>query len=344
MTLRQCIPSILFIFTLLTLLSMHKIWYSQCADCSFDQLPLLPQNISEQNEITVVTAYFPLEKAKHSQSDYQSWLKNLFSFCQSPMIIFTTTKFHSTLYQLRRNGSLPSFFVIDYPSPLHMPPIKPLISTFQEQHQQDPEYAYHSIELYAVWCAKSFMLNRSTELNPFNSRFFLYMDAGAFRSRKYRFQAWPNLSTLLPLLINDRYLLGMIAPLPRRLCPLKYQVNDGPLKIDLIEGTFMAGSIDSIHWWTSMYYDTINDYRSKKFFIGKDQSVMNVLALVYANRVNMFLPFRLACDDVWFAFGPLFSQEEERKSLGFSRNCRAENVSDFVIPFENVCDNTKNLV
>ncbi|CAF1049620.1 unnamed protein product [Adineta ricciae] len=277
------------------------------------------------------------------QSNYLSWLENLFSFCQSPMVIFTTPEFYPILYRLRKNGSLPSYFILDYKTPLEMPPIASLVSTFEQQHQTDPERAYHSVDLYAVWCAKSFMLNRTVELNPFHTVFFLYMDAGAFRLPKYRFQAWPDVSTLSNILNTNRFLLGMIARLPNRFCSSKYQITDGPIKIDLIEGTFMGGSIDTVRWWTSAYYEIINDYRVRKFFIGKDQYIMNTIALVYSTRINVLLPFRISCDNVWFAFGPLFASKPERKNLSFSHDCQEQKLSEIVIPFDKICANIENI-
>ena len=297
-----------------------------------------------EHETTIVTAYFPLTKAKHSQAEYLSWLENLLSFSRSPMIIFTSADFRPVLHRLRRNGSLPSFFIVDYQSPLEMPPIQPLVSTFRRQHSIDPERARHSVELYAVWCAKAFMLHRSTELNPFRSKFFLYVDAGAFRSSNYRFENWPDRSIISKVLGDQRLLLGMVGPLPRRYCPLNYSTNEGPIKIKLIEGGFMAGSISAVRWWASVFYATVDDYRSRDFFIGKDQSIMNAIALSNPDRVKVLLPFRVGCRSAWFAFGPLLAGKSERRKLSYSLACQKQNTPKVIIPFETVCEDRRNLV
>lgn len=330
------------VFIILVYISYRMIQASRISVTS--RFHISSQDILDKNGVTVVTGYFPLPRAKHSAKNYMGWLENLLSFCSSPMIIFTSVEFYPQLYRLRRNGSLPTYFIVNYSSPLEMPPIRPLVSTFEKQHSTDPERAYHSVELYAVWCAKSFMLNRSTELNPFRTQFFLYADAGAFRTVQYRFQTWPDSSLLRLILSNDRFLLGMIAPLPRRFCQTKYQLSDGPFRMDLIEGTFMAGSLNSIHWWADVFYQTIDEYRMKNFFIGKDQSVMNAIALAHADRLNMLLPFRTSCGNVWFAFGPLFADKREREKLSFSYHCQQQNVSTIVIPFESICAFHQNVV
>ena len=341
-----CISSswLIFIGIFILVLIVRRWMINEETESTIRYIPFTNRpNVVTQHNITVVTGYFPFRKAKHSSSEYIDWLTHLLSFCQSPMIIFTNRDFYPTIYRLRHNATLPTFFILDYESPSEMPPIRSLIPTFKAQHRDDPEKYYHSIDLYAVWAAKSFMLNRSTQLNPFRSQWFFYLDAGAFRSTNYRFRQWPDLSLLESFLKSDRYLLGMIDRLPQTWCPLRYQVSEGPIRLDLIEGTFMAGSIDAIRWWTSIYYTTVNNYQQKNFFIGKDQSIMNAIALAYPNRLNMFLPFRLPCGNVWFAFGPVFSRIEERQTLSSWKTCFVQHIKNYIIPFEHVCRDPENL-
>ena len=332
---------------LILVLIASSLFYYQYGWTPSPRIPAHQQSKSSSEKFgsvtTVVIGYFPFSKAKHSKSEYLSWLENLLGYCQSPMIIFTNAEYQPILYRLRRNGTLPSLFITEYQSPSDMPPIQSLVSTFKQQHTEDPERDYHSVELYAAWCAKSFMLDRGAQMNPFRSQYFLYMDAGAFRSSMYRFERWPHPPTVHAILNDQRLLLGMIAPLPRRFCPLKYRIRDGPVGMDLVEGTFMGGSASAIRWWTSTFYRVVEEYRAKKFFIGKDQSVMNAIALAYPEKMNMMLPFRISCRDVWFAFGPLLANRDERRALAYPRACQQTDTSHVVIPFELVCDDAKNL-
>ncbi|CAF1371880.1 unnamed protein product [Adineta steineri] len=299
---------------------------------------------NEQYTTTVVIAYFPLSKSKYNKGQYQLWLENLLGFCQSPIIIYTSIEYQPILQQLRRNNSLRTHFIVEYNSSLEMPLIKKLVPIFEQQYLTDPERAYHSVELYAVWCAKSFILNRSVELNPFQTKYFLYMDAGAFRSSNYRFERWPYEPSIHSILANNRLLLGMISPLSRQFCPLSYTINKGPIGHDLIEGGLIGGTSDVIHWWTSMFYETINNYISKNFFIGKDQYLMNAIALTYPHRINMMLSFRTSCGNIWFAFGPLLANQAETQKLAFLMTCQHQNLSEVVIPFENICNDSRNII
>ncbi len=72
----------------------------------------------------------------------------------------------------------------------------------------------------------------ANSLNPFNSNFFIYIDAGSFREKMYPY--WPNEEFInkLKLRLKDKMLLGQINPFNA----LDYSPNK-----DYIEGGFFAG-------------------------------------------------------------------------------------------------------
>lgn len=291
----------------------------------------------------IVVAYFPFTQSKHSAREYHNWLENLLSFCESPMIIFTSKQYKTTLERIRnRNSPLPSRFIVDFDSPREMPPIVKLLKTFNKQLLTDPERKYHTVDLYSIWCAKSFMLNYSAILNPFRSDFFLYIDGGSFRSEEYRFKNWPY-RIPIEVITENRLLLGMIAPLPRNLCPLNHGFSriHTPISIDLLEGGFIGGSSSTIKWWADAYYDSIHWYQSRNFFIGKDQHLINALALAYPKRILVMLSYKSspACGNSWFAFGPLLA-DQSIDSSAFVTTCQAHHdLRDIAMPFEKACLN-----
>ncbi len=94
---------------------------------------------------------------------------------------------------------------------------------------------------------------------------------------------------------------------------------------------------------SSVLCETINSYHSKTFFIGKDQYLMNAIALTHPDRINMILSFRISCGNVWFAFGPLLANEAEKQKLSFSVACQRQNWSEVIIPLENICNDHRNI-
>ncbi len=69
---------------------------------------------------------------------------------------------------------------------------------------------YHTPELYAVWNLKFFLVQKVADANPYNSQFFFFTDAGAWREKV--FAKWPdyNFVKQVSLTIGDLPLFGQI--------------------------------------------------------------------------------------------------------------------------------------
>ncbi len=129
----------IFLSFFVTLIMSSSIFDPDICDLNVNVSKPLIILSESRTVVTIVIAYFPMSKSKHSSAQYLSWLENLLSFCESPMVIFTSDEYRSTLLELRhRRGPLPTHFVVDYDSPLDMPPIKKFKNTFQEQLLTDP--------------------------------------------------------------------------------------------------------------------------------------------------------------------------------------------------------------
>ena len=206
--------------------------------------------ISSIHTTTIVTAFFPFAKTKHTQDDYDQWLMNLLAYDNNPMVIFTCEKQFPLLLKLRNNRTnkmLSTVFILNFSSPFEMPPIKNLEGVFKRQLDNDPEKSLHSIDLYAVWCAKTFMLNLTSSLNPFRTDYFLWIDAGSFRDDKYRFTKWPDPEKMATIFYNNnRLLLSLINPLRKNSCRLDDNRKITIPRYDLVEGGIIGGSTSSI--------------------------------------------------------------------------------------------------
>lgn len=308
-----------------------------------------------QNTTTIVTAFFFFAKSKHSLDDYKQWLENFFRYTENPMVIFTSKEMLPLVNNLRtayskgmcqsNKNCYATMIITDFNSPWEIPPIKSIKDALMTQLNLDPEKEIHSPDLYAVWNAKAWMLQYVTEQNPFRSRYFLWIDAGAFRTENYRFGRWPNQERAVQIFERDRphkVLLSLINPFSKEVCTklqnrmAAYDVEQGPLKLNLIQGGIIGGSSESIRWWSDIYYKTLRIYVRKKWFVGKDQQTMNALALAHPDRINIILTFKLQCGDQWFVFGPLFADRPfVRKNFGNA--CRLDDLSSAVVPLADAC-------
>jgi hypothetical protein len=139
------------------------------------------------------------------------------------------------------------------------------------QREKDPEKNIHNPNLYAIWNLKAFIMNKTAQLNPFGSSFFIYSDLGAWRNGII--ENWPDneFVRFLNEHLKDRMLFGQIIDVNDN---KNFDVNELS-----IEGTFYAGTKIAIENYTKLFYD-IHDDRlfNQKLFIGKDQTMMNHIA------------------------------------------------------------------
>lgn len=94
----------------------------------------------------------------------------------------------------------------------------------------DKENYRHSPELYAVWNLKHYLLEKISNLNSYNSKFFIYTDSGAWRERI--FTNWPCEEFISDLIqkLDNRILYGQVG--------VTHNSKFFP-DLDLIQGRFL---------------------------------------------------------------------------------------------------------
>ena len=145
---------------------------------------------------------------------------------------------------------------------------------WKEHHAIDPEKAYHTPELYAVWAQKPFFVSRAIRLNPFCTPFVMWCDIGVFRtpmSDSVR-KSFPT-STFLE---QNRLLMLAISPLEAEDDAVREDGIRGDFCFPAIRngGTIFGGGKHAHEKWLNAYCAEIEAYIAAGRFIGKDQSVM----------------------------------------------------------------------
>lgn len=192
---------------------------------------------------------------------------------------------------------------------------KYIYNYMNKQQELDREKHLHNPNLYAIWNLKSFMTELVTRENPFGSSFFIYADAGAWRSGKT--PNWPNIHFVKQTenILNDRILFGQISA---------NEADPYSAKSDIIEGGFFAGSVKAIKKLSQNFYDIHDKLMDNGKFIGKDQLMMKVMAFgKNKNDVVRLRTWGLECENKinnWFFFIDYFSDD-------YNFNCKNERDS-----------------
>ena len=272
---------------------------------------------------TVVSMYFKLSASKHSISQYNSWIANMLKSIQAPLVMYTDSKSIEFL-QANRNSShyTTTYFIYDdiwgVMRELELRRNMSYLVPYQkEQHDKDAERRIHNPSLYACWNLKTYILAKASEMNEYNSEFFMYTDAGAWREKA--FTDWPHEEFVrnVSQRLNDRMLFGQVYD-KRRL------FNVGQ---DHIEGTFFAGSKLAIAAYERAFYDQHDLWLQAGFFIGKDQTMMNMLAFVtHKESIVRLQAWDAAqgCCNRWHFYQRFFAQPKQY-------NCRVHDRLSLLI-------------
>ncbi|GBF98035.1 hypothetical protein Rsub_11146 [Raphidocelis subcapitata] len=277
--------------------------------------------------LTLVTAYFDFgTRSKHSTSQYDTWLQNFLPTASAPMVCFTTEPSLAYLRELR--GAHPTVYVL-YGSIWDVPPAGYYRDAFEAQRELDPERQMHFAELYAMWSSKVWFTAAAAAHNPYDSEYFVWIDAGVFRS--HSFPDWPSLERVRAALgacgrddcvlasdvsgsgpgskpgdgWGDRWALDLAR---HELFPGRDR--ESTLK-DSLQGAVYAGRAAGMLWWAHEYYALMHDLLASGLYASKEQNLFDILMVRNYWRVVMLPARRLQpkCFTVsYFAFQGALSQ------------------------------------
>jgi hypothetical protein len=214
-----------------------------------------------------VTAYYKI-KSKFTHQKYKDWMTNFLTL-KDCIVVYTTEDMEDEIRSLLPRGYPLSFIF----KPLNESNVAQAVSPhgWSKQEKMDKEVAIgHSRELYWIWNEKSFFLEEVSEINPFGTKYFAWLDIGAVRHTRFNYKRLmeyiPKQKGIILLQINP------FTPDELRLengkCPTDFS------KVDRIGGGMIAGDRSSIKKWTIHFTKVFDRYLAEGRFAGKDQSVM----------------------------------------------------------------------
>jgi len=254
-----------------------------------EKLPLsvtIPFLTSNTPQVLLVSAFYPLSKAKHTHDEYAEWMTSYLSKVTTHIYFFAPPEIETMVRRLR--GNLPMTLNTTFSTPFDIPPLKGMEARYADMNKVDPENAYHSPELYAVWSSKTYFL-REALLNMQSAgmkvEYAFWNDAGTFRE-KQDFAKWPALervdeifdegAKLSKMRKNELFFMPMWDmpkdPL-RNWTPLdgpteyegaisegqstgmiKFRLTSDSPDLSPFVGSFFGGQPDAIHWWYKAYW------------------------------------------------------------------------------------------
>ena len=211
------------------------------SDLNLEKKGLNYYEYSMASSTTIVSGYWII-KNKHTEADFKKWFKNTLSI-NCPYIFFGDKQSIELVKQYRTGPTvyvelnIEDFITYKYYN---------LIGTH--------EFHAPSKELQLIWHEKIFLMERALKLNPFDSEWFLWVDAGicTYRNQSPTSDKWPD-QIKLKTLPKDKVIFTSSNPYAK--------IKDG-IYYHYISGTYMIHSY-LLESYAALYLDTLSDYLTK---------------------------------------------------------------------------------
>ncbi len=257
---------------------------------------------------TIVSCYYKI-KSKHTHDNYNIWMRNMLENVETPMIIFTDEENEGLIREYRNKK--PLYLLICKMEDFHT---AKYYKEFCKSYEIDPEKAIHNPLLYMIWNEKTAFINRASNINPFASDYFMWVDIGCFRNREECGDIPPRLAANFP---NDAKIkviphnkILFLQTCDKILPHWRHTTTDGLTHHDFIKdlatisGTMFISHISMVGFLFNSYYNMLELFIKNKRFIGKDQNIMMNLAMKYTEEI--FIMPKCFKGDPWFGFHWIF--------------------------------------
>lgn len=248
------------------------------------------------NSATIVTAYYELNKKKHTTSNYYKWINN-FMKLDSYMIIYTgDEESYKNLLEMRKGFENKTRIVILKFNDLYC-------NKFNDYWKKDflrDHEKYHDPALYIIWNEKTAFIKKAKILNPFNTDYYCWADIGMVRDDIYLeyIKTFPS-SKMLNIIDKEKvYLLNLEPYTEYEKTSIKDACENFRYKNNTGAGVIMC-HIDIIDKWYDTYYNMLDRFIELDLFAGKDQSIINCICLIYPDIVKLIKPLCSPIDK-WF--------------------------------------------
>jgi len=229
--------------------------------------------------VTVVSAYYEI-KSKRSKEEYLERIKRFWSYIPCNLVFFTDKEHRPFIEDVRKDFKDKTKVVTLELEEFEA--LKKYGKTFWEKQYEIDFEKYHFPDLYMVWFEKKEFVLKSIELNPFNSEYFVWCDAGIsypnteLATNVDKFKEFP-ISSKIP---NDKMLLLKL----KDFSDIKLETNFRSVP-ESIAGNIFAGPKNIWKQYSKEYDEMIQHFINNNKFVGKDQSIM---ASLYIKNSNLF--------------------------------------------------------
>ncbi|GAA6052622.1 hypothetical protein JCM3770_006407 [Rhodotorula araucariae] len=265
-----------------------------------------------RSNVTIISGFFRVDSGKkHRVDEYHVWIKHFLETVELPIVFYCAPDQHEYIAGLR--GDKPITINSTYPTAFQMPPLEDLGGEEWaiRQNKMDPENFKHVHEIYGIWTAKPWLVKEVAKANPYHSKYFMWVDAGALREPDvpHPFTGLAeHMDEVYADVPNDTLLLSSTTvPFEEGLDYVqnatRMQPND---PTERLQGGWYGGTKAAVDWWERETMKVVVLQSALNRFTAKEQPVWNQAARLNWEKILIQQnAYRTGPDcgyDFWFTF------------------------------------------
>jgi len=235
------------------------------------------QKGGDNSNVTVVSAYYPM-KSKYSIDNYKEWIQNLYGNIGFNLVFFTNKEYTPFIEEVRKNFKDKTKIITlefeDFEALKKYP-----MSFWEDQKKKDHE-DYHTPDMYILWYEKKEFLKKAIDMNPFNTDYFVWTDAGICRDKNWIpfLKDYPSIDKIP----NDKIVINLLEDFSDKNINYDFQYV-----LTNVGAGILAGKKDTWNKYYSLYDEIFNMYINDGRFIGKEQNIMTSMVIKDGDLFNL---------------------------------------------------------
>lgn len=263
-------------------------------------------------ECVIVSCYYRFAKSKHPDIAYDTWMFNMLSTIETPMIIFCDGSMKEQIIAMR--GDKPLVIMI---RSLQSAKCAAYMEYWKRDNKRDMEGFLHAIEHYIVWNEKVNFV--SIAMKYVKAQSYCWCDIGCFRTSFQDIdRTWPvgpYLSRAKATNPNKIYIVCVKAFEPQDFIIDPKTGMTRSFEGDIrLSGAIMIGCKQAWKHMHKRYYAMLQAYMDHDMFAGVDQNILASIAVVHPELIRLVSP-EVGRGDPWFFLQRLFCDNEVAKSI-----------------------------
>jgi hypothetical protein len=168
----------------------------------------------------------------------------------------------------------------------------------------DEKKIHHGYKLYWIWALKPLLVQDTINSNVFKSRYFFWIDIGCMRDATF-FGRSLRSAPVQVRMMKDGVFFSLVDDFTdKELLTLHNGSSPLTWTPDRMSGAVWGGRTTAVSSFVNAYFKVFNRLADAGYFVGKDQTVMNIACIEHKRTLCIMVKNRWFMYNSWFYMVP----------------------------------------